>query len=74
MKLNEVKGGVKVFIREENVEESGSSNGDVGKKIVKRGPTLTVASVAMSGKRKTWNSESFDGPIQIAKGKSTHLF
>ncbi|KAF9662757.1 hypothetical protein SADUNF_Sadunf18G0087400 [Salix dunnii] len=71
MKLDEVKGGIKVFNGEENVEESGSGNGDVGKKMVKRGHTGTGASVAMSGKRKTWKSESFDGPIQIAKGKNS---
>uniref|UniRef100_A0A3N7HY01 Reticulon-like protein n=1 Tax=Populus trichocarpa TaxID=3694 RepID=A0A3N7HY01_POPTR len=71
MKLDEVKGGIKVFNGEENVEESRSSNGDVGKKMVKRGQTGTSASVAMSGKRKTWKSESLDGPIQIAKGKNT---
>ncbi|KAJ6355264.1 hypothetical protein OIU77_005785 [Salix suchowensis] len=74
MKLDEVKGGIKVFNGEENVGESGGSNGDAGKKMVKRGHTGTGASVAMSGKRRTWKSESFDGPIQIAKGKnSEHL-
>ncbi|KAJ6731745.1 RETICULON-LIKE PROTEIN B21 [Salix purpurea] len=71
MKLDEVKGGIKVFNGEENVGESGSSNGDAGKKMVKRGHTGTGASVAMSGKRRTWKSESFDGPIQIAKGKNS---
>ncbi|KAJ6958242.1 reticulon-like protein B21 [Populus alba x Populus x berolinensis] len=71
MKLDEVQGGIKVFNGEENVEESRSSNGDVGKKTVKRGQTGTSASVAMSGKRKTWKSESVDGPIQIGKGKNT---
>ncbi|KAJ6759174.1 RETICULON-LIKE PROTEIN B21 [Salix koriyanagi] len=74
MKLDEVKGGIKVFNGEENVGESGGSNGDAGKKMVKRGHTGTGAGVAMSGKRRTWKSESFDGPIQIAKGKnSEHL-
>ncbi|KAJ6435644.1 hypothetical protein OIU84_000780 [Salix udensis] len=71
MKLDEVKGGIKVFNGEENVGESGGSNGDAGKKMVKRGHTGTGASVAMSGKRRTWKSESFEGPIQIAKGKNS---
>ncbi|CAK7338217.1 unnamed protein product [Dovyalis caffra] len=72
MKLDEVKGGIKVFNGEENVEESSSSNGNSAKKIVKRGGQKGPStSVAVSGKRKTWKSESLDGPIQIAKGKTS---
>lgn len=75
MKLDEVKGGIKVFNGEENVEESRSSNEDTAKKIVKRGggQTGTSTGVAVSGKRKTWKSESFEGPIQIAKGKTSEV-
>jgi hypothetical protein len=75
MKLDEVKGGIKVFNGEENVEESRSSNGDTAKKIVKRGGGQTGIStgVAVSGKRKTWKSEIFEGPIQIARGKTSEV-
>uniref|UniRef100_A0A2P2K576 Reticulon-like protein n=1 Tax=Rhizophora mucronata TaxID=61149 RepID=A0A2P2K576_RHIMU len=66
MKLDEVKGGIKVFNGEENSEETVETG---AKKLVKRGP-IGTSGVATSGKRKTWKSESFDGPIQIAKGKT----
>ncbi|KAJ6914341.1 reticulon-like protein B21 isoform X1 [Populus alba x Populus x berolinensis] len=74
MKLDEVKGGIKVFNGEEYVEESRSSNGDTAKKIVKRGGQTGISTgVAVSGKRKTWKSEIFEGPIQIAKGKTSEV-
>ncbi|KAG6770182.1 hypothetical protein POTOM_025854 [Populus tomentosa] len=74
MKLDEVKGGIKVFNGEEYVEESTSSNGDTAKKIVKRGGQTGISTgVAVSGKRKTWKSEIFEGPIQIAKGKTSEV-
>ncbi|XP_011033437.1 PREDICTED: reticulon-like protein B21 isoform X2 [Populus euphratica] len=75
MKHDEVKGGIKVFNGEENVEESRSSNGDTARKIVKGGGGQTGISngVAVSGKRKTWKSEIFEGPIQIAKGKTSEV-
>ncbi|KAJ6698622.1 RETICULON-LIKE PROTEIN B17 [Salix purpurea] len=73
MKLDEVKGGIRVFNGEDNVEESRSSNGDSAKKIVKRGQTGTSTGVAVSGKRKTWKSESFEGPILIAKEKTSEV-
>ncbi|KAF9680665.1 hypothetical protein SADUNF_Sadunf06G0145100 [Salix dunnii] len=73
MKLDEVKGGIRVFNGEDNVEESRSSDGDSAKKIVKRGQTGTSSGVAVSGKRKTWKSESFEGPIQIAKEKTSEV-
>ncbi|XP_048227984.1 reticulon-like protein B21 [Ricinus communis] len=65
MKLDEVKGGIKVFNGETNHSED-TSTGDSpsSRKLVKRSPIGTGA------KRKTWKSESFDGPIQIAKGKT----
>ncbi|XP_043806597.1 reticulon-like protein B21 isoform X2 [Manihot esculenta] len=59
MKLDEVKGGIKVFNGDGNNEETVDSS----RKLVKRGQSGTA-------KRKTWKSESFDGPIQIAKGKT----
>ncbi|KAG5243754.1 reticulon protein [Salix suchowensis] len=73
MKLDEVKGGIRVFNGEDNVEDSRSSNGDSAKKIVKRGQTGTSTGVAVSGKRKTWKSESFEGPILIAKEKTSEV-
>uniref|UniRef100_A0A6N2MQS0 Reticulon-like protein n=1 Tax=Salix viminalis TaxID=40686 RepID=A0A6N2MQS0_SALVM len=73
MKLDEVKGGIRVFNGEDNVEESRSSNGDSAKKVVKRGQTGTSTGVAVSGKRKTWKSESFEGPILIAKEKTSEV-
>ncbi|KAK6249158.1 hypothetical protein QUC31_020723 [Theobroma cacao] len=72
MKSDEVKGGIKVFNGEENsnVEE----NGDGGNKRLSLKKGQTIGGVAVSGKRKTWKSESFEGfeknPIQIAKGKT----
>ncbi|EEF28406.1 hypothetical protein RCOM_0370390 [Ricinus communis] len=65
MKLDEVKGGIKVFNGETNHSED-TSTGDSpsSRKLVKRSPSGTGA------KRKTWKSESFDAPIQIAKGKT----
>ncbi|KAJ6923686.1 hypothetical protein NC652_017111 [Populus alba x Populus x berolinensis] len=74
MKLDEVKGGIKVFNGEDYVEESRSSNGDTAKKIVKRGGQTGISTgVAVSGKRKTWKSEIFEGPIQIAKEKTSEV-
>ncbi|XP_030954848.1 reticulon-like protein B21 [Quercus lobata] len=81
MKVDEVKGGIKVFNGEESApdEESGAStptasNGTITKP--KRSPNGGV--VASSGKRKTWKSESsFEGfdksPIQVSKRKSEEL-
>lgn len=66
MKSDEVKGGIKVFNGEERSNNNDSKNLDENqnvddkKVILKRG----------QAKRKTWKSESFEGPIQIAKGKS----
>ncbi|XP_022750239.1 reticulon-like protein B21 isoform X2 [Durio zibethinus] len=66
MKIDEVKGGIKVFSGEENSE---SGNEKLG---LKNGQT--IGGVAVSGKRKTWKSEIFEGfeknPFQIAKGKT----
>ncbi|KAL0013536.1 hypothetical protein SO802_000605 [Lithocarpus litseifolius] len=81
MKIDEVKGGIKVFNGEESPadEDSGAStptasNGAITKP--KRSPNGGV--VASSGKRKTWKSESsFEGfdksPIQVSKRKSEEL-
>ncbi|XP_059455709.1 reticulon-like protein B21 [Corylus avellana] len=83
MKIDEVKGGIKVFNGEEGEEESsqqsggasangggGSGGGGSAAAKVKRGQT---GAVAASGKRKTWKSESFEGfdksPFQISKRK-----
>ncbi|KAJ8767842.1 hypothetical protein K2173_020782 [Erythroxylum novogranatense] len=59
MKLDDVKGGVKVFNGEENAEESSDSG---VKKAVRR--SLTASTVAASGKRKTWKSENFEGKTE----------
>ncbi|KAF2310462.1 hypothetical protein GH714_011362 [Hevea brasiliensis] len=67
MKLDEVKGGIKVFNGDGNHDETA----DTSRKFLKRGQSGT--SVAATAKRKTWKSESFDGPIQIAKGKTEPL-
>ncbi|GMN56974.1 hypothetical protein TIFTF001_026084 [Ficus carica] len=71
MKLDEVRGGIKVFNGEETTEEKQnqlSEKNNVGTKV-KRNQFGTP-----SGKRKTWKSESFEGfeknPIQIARGKT----
>ncbi|XP_044471095.1 LOW QUALITY PROTEIN: reticulon-like protein B21 [Mangifera indica] len=65
MKSDEVKGGIKVFNGEESNNNNNNlddhENADSKKAILKRGQT----------KRKTWKSESFEGPIQVAKGKSS---
>ncbi|KAE8126091.1 hypothetical protein FH972_020837 [Carpinus fangiana] len=80
MKIDEVKGGIKVFNGEEGEEESsqqsggasanGGGGGGSAAARVKRGQT---GAVAASGKRKTWKSESFEGfdksPFQISKRK-----
>lgn len=66
MKIDEVKGGIKVFNGEENNEEPEIQV--VHRKLKPNQPG------GASGKRKTWKSENFEGfeknPIQIAKGKS----
>lgn len=82
MKLDEVKGGIKVFNGEENVDNSeGNEEENVGtdhggaivpvpvdKKVNLR-PRQSPAGT--SGKRKTWKSESLEGsPIQIARKRS----
>ncbi|KAF5445721.1 hypothetical protein F2P56_034752 [Juglans regia] len=79
MKIDEVRGGIKVFNgEEESSEESMASvnNGGGGDTTtrLKRGQ---AGAVATSGKRKTWKSESFDGfdksPFQISKRKPEPL-
>ncbi|KAK4431855.1 Reticulon-like protein B21 [Sesamum alatum] len=68
MKLDEVKGGIKVFIapqdnpQEEHVEvEKKESNGVRPKQ----------SPIGVSGKRKTWKSEGSEGsPLQIARQRS----
>ncbi|KAJ4840967.1 hypothetical protein Tsubulata_018161 [Turnera subulata] len=67
MRFDDVKGGIKVFNGDDNPDENADST---PKKVARRGQSATSATVASSGKRKTWKSESFDGPIQIAKGKT----
>ncbi|KAF5742075.1 Reticulon family protein putative isoform 1 [Tripterygium wilfordii] len=71
MKLDEVKGGIKVFNGggEDSNQEEGVSDSPASKRVVKRGQTQnSVGGVAVSGKRKTWKSEG--NPIQIAKSRS----
>ncbi|KAA8535342.1 hypothetical protein F0562_030345 [Nyssa sinensis] len=68
MKIDEVKGGIKVFNGEENSEENGDTN--TGMEVEKKlKPKQSI--VGVSGKRKTWKSEGFErNPIQIAKQRS----
>lgn len=68
MKLDEVKGGVKVFIathdnpQEENTEVEKKENNNVRPK---------QSPIGVSGKRKTWKSEGSEGsPVQIARQRS----
>lgn len=75
MKSDEVKGGIKVFNGDDHEESSTTTNNNMNleengdKRIIKRGQGVGNM-VAASGKRKTWKSESFDGPIiQNGKGK-----
>ncbi|XWS70394.1 hypothetical protein CRYUN_Cryun03dG0044600 [Craigia yunnanensis] len=72
MKSDEVKGGIKVFNGEEN--SNTEENTDGGNKRLSLKTGQTIGGVAVSGKRKTWKSESFEGfeknPIKIAKGKT----
>ncbi|KAL3533088.1 hypothetical protein ACH5RR_006609 [Cinchona calisaya] len=83
MKLDEVKGGIKVFNGEENSnnnnnsEENDENNGivavvQVDKKVNLMRPKLSPPPpVGANGKRKTWKSESSEGsPIQIARQRS----
>ncbi|XP_055802619.1 reticulon-like protein B21 [Solanum dulcamara] len=82
MKLDEVKGGFKVFSNssaEETPDENddidcvfiSGSNNQVDKKL-DMGPKKCNLDVGLvSGKRKTWKTESFEGnPIQIASKKT----
>ncbi|XP_009795103.1 reticulon-like protein B21 [Nicotiana sylvestris] len=83
MKLDEVKGGIKVLISN-NIEETPDENDDkdctftngnnnqVDKKL-EMGPKKSNLGVVgvMSGKRKTWKAENFEGnPIQIASKRT----
>ncbi|XWS72624.1 hypothetical protein CRYUN_Cryun02cG0056100 [Craigia yunnanensis] len=72
MKSDEVKCGIKVFNGEEN--NNTGENADGGNKRLSLKKGQTIGGVAVSGKRKTWKSESFGGfeknPIQIAKCKT----
>lgn len=80
MKSDEVKGGIKVFNGDDHEESTTTTTTttntnnmnleeNVDKRIIKRGQGVGNK-VAVSGKRKTWKSESFDGQIiQNAKGK-----
>ncbi|XWS17776.1 hypothetical protein CRYUN_Cryun33cG0096600 [Craigia yunnanensis] len=72
MKSDEVKGGIKVFNGEEN--DNTEENSEGGNKRLSSKKGQIIGGVAVSGKRKTWKSECFEGfeknPIQIAKGKT----
>ncbi|CAN1325868.1 Reticulon-like protein B21 [Linum perenne] len=68
MKVDDFKGGIKVFNGDvPNDPQSPTSPAVVGggaRRPITR--NLAAGTVASSGKRKTWKSESFDGSIQIA--------
>ncbi|GMY35637.1 reticulon-like protein B21 [Fagus crenata] len=77
MKIDEVKGGIKVFNGEESPEETGASSGTSTGTVTpkpKRGQSAGGVVASTSGKRKTWKSDSFEGfdksPIHISKRKS----
>ncbi|CAN6681414.1 unnamed protein product [Malus baccata var. baccata] len=75
MKVDQVKGGVKVFNGDQDNSEETSTNGVTAatRARLKRAPA-GGGGAASSGKRKTWKSETFEGseksPIQISKGKT----
>ncbi|KAM0969188.1 hypothetical protein ACFX13_017742 [Malus domestica] len=75
MKVDQVKGGVKVFNGDQDNAEETSTNGVTAatRARLKRAPA-GGGGAASSGKRKTWKSETFEGseksPIQISKGKT----
>ncbi|KAF2313140.1 hypothetical protein GH714_009462 [Hevea brasiliensis] len=68
MKLDEVKcgNGNKVVNGDGNPEETGTA--DASRRYLKRGQSGTT--LASTAKRKSWKSDSTDGPIQAAKGKT----
>ncbi|KAK6942288.1 Reticulon [Dillenia turbinata] len=74
MKIDEFKGGIKVFNGEEtsNNSEQVDAAVDAGKelKVYRR---LNKNSQVGNGKRKTWKSESSENPIKLIKGKSENL-
>ncbi|KAG8651933.1 reticulon-like protein B21 isoform X2 [Manihot esculenta] len=66
MKLDEVKGGIKVSNGDGKSQETATS--DTPRKILKRGQSGT--SLAATAKRKTWKSDNSDAQFQTAKGKT----
>ncbi|KAK6944363.1 Reticulon [Dillenia turbinata] len=74
MKIDEFKGGIKVFNGEEtsNNSEQVDAAVDNGKelKVYRR---LNKNSTVGNGKRKTWKSESNENPIKLIKDKSENL-
>ncbi|XP_008242972.1 PREDICTED: reticulon-like protein B21 [Prunus mume] len=78
MKIDEVKGGIKVFNgdQENSEDQSNASNGVAGTRTrSKRGQAGGALTAA--GKRKTWKSDTSEGfeknPIQISKAKTESL-
>lgn len=78
MKIDEVKGGIKVFNgdQENSEDQSNTSNGVAGTRTrSKRGQAGGALTAA--GKRKTWKSDNSEGseknPIQISKAKTESL-
>ncbi|KAK3020958.1 hypothetical protein RJ639_046322 [Escallonia herrerae] len=77
MKIDEVKGGIKVFNgQEENPPEGNedkvpppSSSTSNGLQVYKRA-SPKHGLVGVSGKRKTWKSENSESPVQISKQRS----
>lgn len=77
MKVDQVRGGIKVFNGDDNPQEIGensttSSNTEILQVYKRMRPKQGL--VGNSGKRKTWKTENSDGadknPIQIARQKS----
>ncbi|XP_059635566.1 reticulon-like protein B21 [Cornus florida] len=72
MKVDEVKGGIKVFNGEDNSEENGDNTTATATALQVDNKRLRPkqSPVGVSGKRKTWKSESSENPIQIARQRS----
>ncbi|CAI0394480.1 unnamed protein product [Linum tenue] len=66
MKLDEVKGGFKVFNADDGENPEPPAAVTVAATPRRSPRNLAAGTVASSGKRKTWKSESFEGPIRLS--------
>ncbi|KAL7093322.1 hypothetical protein ACP275_11G033900 [Erythranthe tilingii] len=76
MKLDQVKGGFKVFIENPDLENTTTSTNNLeiqmdDKKTVNARAKQSPTTVGVSGKRKTWKSDNSErSPVQIARKRS----